>query len=227
MAGLKAGMIQRIHKTQAKDIVHSSVYAKAQRAYGGGPQHESMSFSARTKIDQNRTYVQGYSSSHVSNSGNKMPMASSIERQNALRQNNNADTAQQNATVAATAQASQQRGYGRTSSQDLLAEWGYGRKSGDRESLFQGYGRQSGDKESLHQGYGRQSGNRESLYKGYGRQTDAELMQAKAGTGYANAAAQRQARADRFAGTRHMPGGATPPSAASRPSIRPNFGPHH
>lgn len=216
MAGLKAGMIQRIYKTQAKDIVHSNVYAKAQRAYGGVPQHQSMSFAERTKIDNNRTYVKGYEHSHMTNlnSGNRMPMASST---GGTQDATGAQQGQNQAHV-------MQRGYGRTSSQDLMAEWGYGRTSGSREELHKGYGRVSGDRESIHPGYGRTSGDRESLQKGYGRMTTADAAQAKAGTGFANAAAQRQAQAERFAGTRRL---SSTPSAAPRPAIKPNFGPHH
>ena len=236
MALMKTSLIQRIHKTTTADVVHSSAYAKVQHNNGGGP-HSGMSFSARTQVDQNRTYVKGYKDSMVMREGNKRPGATPVNNQNG----------EPDVPVpVAPQQKVQENHFGWRSSQDTMASWGYkndvssvgqsnadaaaaaatsnatwgyGRKSGDKESLYTGYGRTSGDRESLHKGYARQAGDKESLHKGYGRVSNAEAASKK--TGYANAAAQRQARAARFSGAVAKTSGSAP-----RPSINPTFGPH-
>ena len=232
MAAMKTSLIQRIHKTQASDVVHSSGYVKIQREHGGGP-HSGMSYSARTQVDQNRTVVKGYGSSMIMQQGNKMPKAASVGEQGS----------ESDMPVPAYAsQKTQENHFGWKSSSDTIASWGYKRdttiaantslndtadgttwgyqrKSGDKESLQGGYGRKTGDRESLYQGYGRQSGSRESLNKGYGRMSNADAAGMK--TGYANAAAQRQARAARFSGAVSKTNGPAP-----RPTIGPSFGRH-
>ena len=234
MALMKTSLIQRIHKTQTSDVVHSSGYAKVQRNNGGGP-HSGMSFSARSHVDQNRTYVKGYGSSMVMQQGNKMPAATSVEMSGAEAEI---------PTPLSVPHGQQEHHFGWTSSRDTVASWGYkndvdinavantttadntndsswgyGRKSGDRESLQAGYGRTRGDREALHKGYGRAIGGRESLHKGYGRMTTADAAGKQ--TGYANAAAQRQARAARFSGSTGRVSGSAP-----RPTIGPTFGRH-
>ncbi len=216
MALMKSSLIQRIHKTQASDIVHSSGYAKVQHNQGGGP-HSGMSFSARMKVDQNRTVVKGYGSSMIMQNGNKMPAATSVGGQGT----------EADAPVPVTPRSQQQDNhYGWSSSRDTVASWGYKSENSlnnvanttaiDNTNSNWGYGRTAGSKESL-TGYGRTSGGRESLHKGYGRMSSADASSQK--TGYANAAAQRQARAARFSASNGRTG-----SSTSRPPINPTFG---
>ena len=236
MALMKTSLIQRIHKTTASDAMHSSAYAKVQQNHGGGP-HSGMSFSARTKVDQNRTIVKGYGSSMIMQKGNKMPAATPV---------GGSDSEPDLPVPTMPSQKVQENHFGWRSSQDTMASWGYkndvssvgqtnadaaaaaatanatwgyGRKSGDKESLYSGYGRKTGDRESLREGYARRAGDKESLHKGYGRVSNAEAASQK--TGYANAAAQRQARAARFSGAMSKTSGSAP-----RPTINQTFGPH-
>ena len=117
MAAMKTSLIQRIHKTQASDVVHSSGYAKIQREHGGGP-HSGMSYSARTQVDQNRTVVKGYSSSMIMQQGNKMPKAASVGEQGS----------EPDMPVPAYApQKTQENHFGWKSSSDTIASWGYKR----------------------------------------------------------------------------------------------------
>ncbi len=229
MAAMKASLIQRIHKTQTSDIVHSSGYAKIQREHGGGP-HSGMSYSARSQVDQNRTVVKGYGSSMLMQQGNKMPKAASVDEQGSMMGAQSSSFTQQNNQTSWKSSRDTISSWGYKQDKDIMTgkslnntadgvTWGYQRKSGDRESLQTGYGRQSGDRESLYQGYGRQSGSRENLNRGYGRMSNADAAGMK--TGYANAAAQRQARAARFSGSTNRPSGPAP-----RPTIGPSFGRH-
>ena len=228
MALMKTSLIQRIHNTQTSDVVHSSGYAKIQHNQGGGP-HSGMSFAARSQMDQNRTYVKGYKDSLVMQNGNKRPAAVTANQQN---------TEAEAPVPYAQPQQQQHHTFGWTSSKDTMASWGwmsgtatastsaptdntsstwgYGRQSGNRETLQTGYGRATGDRENLHKGYGRATGDRESLHKGYGRMTTADAAQKK--TGYANSAAQRQAR---FSGSMGRTSGSAP-----RPTIGSTFGRH-
>lgn len=228
MVAMKTSLIQRIHKTQASDIVHSSGYAKIQREHGGGP-HSGMSFSARSQVDQNRTVVKGYGSSMIMQQGNKMPKAASVDEQGFGGAASASGFTQQDNRMGWKSSRDTISSWGYKQDKDIMtnkslnntadgATWGYQRKSGDRESLQTGYGRQSGDRESLYKGYGRQTGSKESLNKGYGRVSNADAASTK--TGYANAAAQRQARAARFSAAPKTSG------PAPRPSIGPTFGYH-
>ena len=226
---MKASLIQRIHKTQTSDIVHSSGYAKIQREHGGGP-HSGMSFSARSQVDQNRTVVKGYGSSMIMQQGNKMPKAASADEQGfGGAMSASSFTQQQDNRMGWKSSRDTISSWGYKQDKDIMTNkslnntadgvtWGYQRKSGDRESLQTSYGRQSGDRESLFKGYGRQSGSKESLTKGYGRMSNADAVSMK--TGYANAAAQRQARAARFSAAPKTSG------PAPRPTIGPTFGRH-
>ena len=225
---MKTSLIQRIHKTQASDIVHSSGYAKIQRDHGGGP-HSGMSFSARTKVDQNRTVVKGYGSSMIMQQGNKIPGAANAGEQGFGAGATSTYASQQDNRMGWKSSRDTISSWGYKQDKDIMTNkslnntadgvtWGYQRKSGDRESLQTGYGRQSGDRESLFKGYGRQPGSKERLTKGYGRMSNADAASMK--TGYANAAAQRQARAARFSAAPKTSG------PAPRPTIGPTFGYH-
>ncbi len=245
-------LIQRIHKTNTKEVIHSSVYAKAQ-ADGNFNVRHSDSFADRQRLEHNRKLVQGYNRSQIMQGGNRMPKAASVEEtlptvavindesasnyrkstsnpnadQTPLQQiitktpdANNDWYVSQMATKSVSAadaakDAAVARGYGRTSSSDMQ---GYGRTStadGNR-----GYGRTASS--DVRGGYGRTDSS--EMRRGYGKTTAAEMRQQKM-SGYSNLAAQRQARADRFAGGVRTANGGT---IAARPASRPpmSFGRH-
>jgi len=174
---LKAGLINRIHNTNAHDVVHSSAYAKVQNTHAAN-QHSSMAFSVRKEIEKNRTHVKGYSDSIVSKGGNKMPRATSVEMQNA----DNLLRHQGGYGRTPGDKESLRKGYGRVSGDRNELHKGYGREAGDRNSLHKGYGRTAGDKDSLRGGYGRTEGNRDSLHGGYGRTSTAGIVSAPKST---------------------------------------------
>ena len=166
-------MIQRIHNTQAHDVVHSSAYARIQRDSSSTTQHSSMLFSERAKIEQNRSFVKGYGDSQISRGGNKMPHALSSEER--MRQ-------QQSYGRTEGDKDSLRKGYGRVSGDRNSLQKHYGRTDGDRESLKHGYGRTAGERDSLQKRYGRTSGDRETLQHGYGRTSSAGSMGTQGGS---------------------------------------------
>ena len=209
-------LIQRIHKTDAKDVVHSSAYGKAQ-ANVNATAYRADSFTQRQKLEHNRQHVQGYNRSRIMQGGNKMPRAAAIEENKP-----SAEAGMVTSTVAASeAQTPLQQ---ITAAPGASDEWYANHVSSKTLAATQA------------------AKDATTVARGYGRTTSAELRQQRS-SGYANLAGQRQrgsnsyaslaeqrqARADRFAGgVKTANGGTVAPRSMPRSVPRPpvNFGRH-